>query len=77
MPRAPIGGFVVLHAAGAIVRDWIGERVHGLAVGMELPIGTGGGEFPGDGEHVLGGCQRIVIAMQHEYPGANFRFREP
>ena len=51
--------------------------MHGLAVGMQLPVGAGSREFLRDREHVLGRRHGIVVAMKHEYLGAHLRFREP
>jgi len=53
MPGAAVGRFVILHATGAIVGLGIREGMHRLAVGMQLPVRAGRGEFLRDGEYVL------------------------
>ncbi len=52
MPGAPLRLVVVDHAARRVVGVRIGERMHGAAVRVKLPVRVGLSDLFRDGEHV-------------------------
>src|SRR5262245_14566033 len=61
VPGTSVGILVILHASRARVRHGVGECVHGLAVGMQLPVCARGGELLRDREDVGRRGHGIVV----------------
>src|SRR6185312_1656827 len=71
VPGAAVSRLVVEQPGRAVVGMGIGEGVHGVAVGMDLPVGTRGRELFREAEHILGRREGILVAVEDEHSRAD------